>query len=99
MFRVYHLRLGDAYHSKAHCYPDVCAVHRPSKTNVMRKWPFEVRLMKYGIIERKCPHGVGHTDPDSMDWAHRVYDLRLGEENVEALGIHGCDGCCWGPHG
>lgn len=33
-------------------------------------------------MERICPHGVGHPDPDEIDL------------EVNAKGIHGCDGCC-----
>lgn len=89
------LKLGYVYHRKRDCQDaPVCAVHRPSKGNTMAKWPFVVRLEKLGIMERQCPHGVGHTDPDSLQWAHRVYDTRMGRANVSALGIHGCDGCC-----
>ena len=33
-------------------------------------------------MERTCPHGVGHPDPDSP-WAHDSHEW-----------IHGCDGCC-----
>jgi hypothetical protein len=57
----------------------------------MRKWPFYVRLDKAGLMERECPHGIGHPDPDSMEWLRRYED----EKDVEALGIHGCDGCCY----
>jgi hypothetical protein len=31
-----------------------------------------------GYIERTCPHGVGHPDPDEIF--------------LDA--VHGCDGCC-----
>ena len=31
------------------------------------------------IMERICPHGVGHPDPDDV----------LNQDRV-----HGCDGCC-----
>lgn len=90
------LKLGWSYHKKTKCAGEpVCAVHRPSKGNPFAKWPFVIRLDKYGIMERQCPHGVGHTDPDSLEWAHRVFDDRIGAENVSALGIHGCDGCCF----
>lgn len=93
------LKLGYVYHKKTACGTGVCAAHRPSKGNPFAKWKFFVRLDKYGIMERQCPHGVGHTDPDSIEWAHRVYDARIGAENVSALGIHGCDGCCFEAYG
>lgn len=51
----------------------------------MRTWPLNWRADK-GVMERICPHGVGHPDPD--DAAHNI---RIGREY---LTIHGCDGCC-----
>jgi hypothetical protein len=42
------------------------------------------------LAERGCPHGVGHPDPDAMDYARR----EGGEEFASAEGVHGCDGCC-----
>jgi hypothetical protein len=33
-----------------------------------------------------CPHGIGHPDPDSMEW--------LGRIGVADDGVHECDGCC-----
>ena len=87
---------GVAYHSEAFCqdgdYP--CAVHSPSPSNRLATWDFVVRLDKYGLMERFCEHGVGHTDPDSLAWCHRHFDDRFGSKNVRALGLHGCDGCC-----
>lgn len=90
----YKTRYGFCYHKSSECGVGVCAVHRPSEGNKMKKWRFQVRLDKGGIMERFCPHGIGHTDPDSLDWAHSVWDERWGPENVEALALHGCDGCC-----
>jgi hypothetical protein len=37
-------------------------------------------------MERVCPHGVGHPDPDDIN-------VILGPEKV-----HGCDGCCEGAY-
>jgi hypothetical protein len=45
----------------------------------MRDWPLIWRNDR-GIFERKCPHGIGHPDPDQ------------GGPNFSA--VHGCDGCC-----
>lgn len=42
------------------------------------------------LAERICPHGVGHPDPDSLDFARR----EGGEDFAGAEGVHGCDGCC-----
>lgn len=43
----------------------------------MRTWPSVWRADRR-LLERLCPHGVGHPDPDDRS-ADRV---------------HGCDGCC-----
>jgi hypothetical protein len=51
----------------------------------MREWPMRWRDDK-GQMERICPHGVGHPDPDDA-----AYRERLGQGYKN---IHGCDGCC-----
>ena len=38
------------------------------------------------LLERRCPHGVSHPDPDSVVWLSSVYS--------NAWGVHDCDGCC-----
>ena len=87
----YYTPLGIAFHSERICAREKhCAVHRPSKNNPMREWKFVIRLDKVGLMERTCPHGVGHPDPDSLKWLRR-YETK---KDVIALGIHGCDGCC-----
>lgn len=65
-------------HREADCIVQPCAIHSPSK-HLMVDWPQHWRSDR-GIIERICPHGVGHPDPDGM------FDL--------GQGAHGCDGCC-----
>lgn len=92
MYRVGNL--GYAYHPRSACGPGICAAHKPSKTNPMRKWKFVVRLDKGGLMERFCPHGIGHTDPDSLDWLMEIAFTELQKQNVLALSWHGCDGCC-----
>lgn len=60
-----------------------CAIHAPSQ-HVMSHLP---QLMREStLIERVCPHGTGHPDPDSMRYFNSV--------GMDALGVHGCDGCC-----
>jgi len=71
--------------------PDVCAgrpctVHSPT-SHGMRGFPQLWRSDK-GHMERVCPHGVGHPDPDerhSPTWR-------------DAWSVHGCDGCCAGAY-
>lgn len=46
-------------------------------------------------MERICPHGIGHPDPD--DIAFKRNRPRFGEDMAKADSIHGCDGCCQGP--
>lgn len=40
-------------------------------------WPQHWRGDRH-LMERICPHGVGHPDPD----------------DINPDGVHGCDGCC-----
>lgn len=42
------------------------------------------------LMERICPHGVGHPDPDDIAFKRRV----LGDKFANLEAIHGCDGCC-----
>ena len=53
-----------------------CVIHAPS-AHRMTAYPTHWREDR-GIMERICPHGVGHPDPDG----------RYGDA------VHGCDGCC-----
>lgn len=71
-------------HNADECSGEHCCIHNPSD-HPMRSWPLNWRADK-GIMERICPHGVGHPDPD--DAAHHIRNGR------EYLTTHGCDGCC-----
>jgi len=53
-----------------------CPIHNPSDHH-MRDWEQNWRGDR-GFIERICPHGIGHPDPDDL----------------QADAVHGCDGCC-----
>lgn len=79
------LERGGRVHLPDKCQGEFCVVHNPSKHH-MRDWPRVLRSST--LVERTCPHGVGHPDPDSL-----AYFLRLHPQN-EAFGVHGCDGCC-----
>ncbi len=74
-------------HSPARCAGQHCVLHNPSDHH-MRSWPTywrdDARLM-----ERICPHGIGHPDPDDLAYRDSIGD--------EGCGIHGCDGCCARP--
>lgn len=58
-----------------------CTIHNRTEHS-MRTFPQHWRDDR-GIMERICPHGVGHPDPD---------DFRV--RTVKHEGVHGCDGCC-----
>lgn len=74
-------------HDRDLCQGRACCLHNPSEHR-MRDWPLNWRN-DWGLMERLCPHGVGHPDPD---------DLAYGESRTPGSsrwrGIHGCDGCC-----
>lgn len=65
-------------HEREPCTVGPCVIHCPS-THHMFSWPTHWRHDR-GIMERICPHGVGHPDPDC--------------KYVASDSIHGCDGCC-----
>lgn len=87
MDKVYleHTDIAIWAHKKSQCYGDRCTIHNLSNHS-MREFPQWFRADR-GIMERTCPHGVGHPDPD--DFKIRLYDYE---------GIHGCDGCCGDSH-
>lgn len=68
-------------HSPDLCRGQACCIHHPSEHH-MRQWPQLWRADRR-FIERICPHGTGHPDPDDLS----------------ADTIHGCDGCCLPPEG
>lgn len=71
-------------HSIEVCRPGPCTIHNPSDHH-MRDWPTHWREDRR-IMERICPHGVGHPDPDGL--------VPPGDDRT-----HGCDGCCMGHDG
>lgn len=56
-----------------------CCIHRPSDHH-MKSWP-QLWRADSRHMERTCPHGVGHPDPDGY----------LADRP------HTCDGCCHPP--
>lgn len=52
-------------------------------------WPMLWRKDRQ-LMERTCPHGIGHPDPDDMAFKA----LRMNSAMARAEGVHGCDGCC-----
>lgn len=71
-------------HDEQRCRGTFCTYHNPSDHHMV-EWPKYVRAS--GLIERTCTHGVGHPDPDSVEWIVRV----TGQDHWYS---HGCDGCC-----
>lgn len=66
-----------------------CAIHNPSDHS-MRQFKISVRVpgwfdIKPLHMERICPHGVGHPDPD---------DAAFQRARGSSVDVHGCDGCC-----
>ncbi len=73
-------------HDPVDCAPHPCAVHNPTE-HFLSSWPQNWRD-DANKMERICPHGIGHPDPD-----HVAYLLRTGQAEQCDL-THGCDGCC-----
>lgn len=67
-------------HDERRCAGRPCTIHNPSQHS-MSGFPQHFRQDR-GLMERTCPHGVGHPDPDDPQ-THTRYG-----------GVHGCDGCC-----
>jgi len=70
-------------HDAKHCVGRGCVIHHPSDHH-MKDWPTNWRTggpfdIKPPHMERICPHGIGHPDPDEI---------------VDGIDVHGCDGCC-----
>lgn len=63
-----------------------CPIHRITD-HLMRAFPQHFR-MDNGLMERICPHGIGHPDPDALPF--------FKERGIEGMEVHGCDGCCRG---
>lgn len=71
-------------HPEDECIGVYCPIHKRSDHH-MREYPQYFRA-DLGILERTCPHGMGHPDPDEYAISKDIY-----------LAIHGCDGCCKPP--
>ena len=68
-----------------------CALHHRTKHH-MRKWPQCYRSDRY-LMERICPHGIGHPDPDHIGYLKKIKSVKF----VKIESVHGCDGCCAKP--
>lgn len=80
-------------HHDSMCSGHHCSIHNPSD-HPLRDAPLNWRD-DYYLMERICPHGIGHPDPD--DLAHKKRVMTSGEYDNHAFGVHGCDRCCHWP--
>ena len=71
------------FHHASRCQPP-CPLHAPTGHH-MANWRLDYRSDQ-GTFERRCKHGIGHPDPDSL-----TRQRRLG---IDDPGVHSCDGCC-----
>lgn len=74
------------YHPPEQCDGQPCPMHNPSGHH-MAAWPLHLRVDRPPLMERTCPHDVGHPDPDSAAYLTRLAPLGVWH-------YHGCDGCC-----
>ena len=75
-------------HPPSACEGFACCIHTPSEHS-MRAFPQHWREDRQ-MMERICPHGVGHPDPDHIAYVRRTW----GDDIADAEGVHGCCGCC-----
>jgi len=74
-------KISLSVHKAENCMGDVCTIHKRTDHS-MRRFPQMWRADRK-IMERTCPHGVGHPDPDEYKIIEGIDD-----------GEHACDGCC-----
>lgn len=67
---------------------DGCCIHSPSDHS-MKDFPMYWRADRV-LMERTCPHGIGHPDPDDIAFKR----VQHGGSVADAEAVHGCDGCC-----
>ena len=83
------IELNIKVHDESECANEHCCFHNPSPHHMV-DWPMVMRCdIGVPLVERTCPHGVGHPDPDSLVWVKSI--------GKEGYGVHGCDGCCAAP--
>lgn len=78
---------GLKVHNRLLCGAEFCCIHNPSNHR-MRSFEMLWRSDR-GMMERICPHGIGHPDPDDMAFKRAA--------GIPDDGTHGCDGCCVKP--
>lgn len=65
-----------------------CVIHNPTDPNKDTFPP--LWRGDRSMMERVCPHGIGHPDRDQI----RYWERTLGEAEARAQATHACDGCC-----
>lgn len=80
------VNLSNLHPESRDCSEFGCSVHNPSRNTTANRdgWPYNWRTDR-GLMERVCPHGIGHPDPDTA-----AYNKRIGRDHEN---IHGCCGC------
>lgn len=82
-------------HLKQDCQHRICDIHNPPQGLPESDWPTHWRADR-GLMERICPHGIGHPTKAHMEFLKEMDAVR-GTENARWEGVHGCDGCCFVP--
>jgi len=72
-------------HPPSRCEGYRCPWHNPSDHGMVG-WPRDILTDRHNLLVRVCADGIGHPDPDSLEWLHRI--------GVADDGDHACDGCC-----
>jgi hypothetical protein len=72
-------------HPPSRCEGYHCPWHNPSDHGMVG-WPRDILTDRHNLLVRVCADGIGHPDPDSLEWLHRI--------GVDDDGDHACDGCC-----
>jgi hypothetical protein len=67
---------------------DACPIHRASR-HALHAAPMAWRV-DIELLERICPHGIHHPDPDDLTRQEQVH----GTTHQTQLERHDCDGCC-----
>jgi hypothetical protein len=83
-------------HPETVCAGHACCIHNPSDHH-MAGWSQHWRSDR-SLMERICPHGIGHPDPDHVGYLRSLAlpGLAQGVE-LDLMIVHGCDGCCRPP--
>jgi len=72
-------------HPPSRCEGYSCPWHNPTDHGMVG-WPRDILTDRHNLLVRVCADGIGHPDPDSLEWLHRI--------GVADDGDHACDGCC-----